>query len=84
MMAAFRDGPARVAFPRGAYRRGGVTVGEVGEVPWDGVDRRRDEDAKERRRRSRRRFRLGGRRVIDGSQERERRVRDRSEVEGER
>jgi hypothetical protein len=42
-------------------------------VPWDGVDRRRDEDAKEKRRRSRRRFRLGGRRAVDGSQKRERR-----------
>jgi hypothetical protein len=72
-MAAFRDGPARLVFPRAAYRRGGVLVGEVGVVPWDGVDRRRDEDAKEKRRRSRRRFRLGGRRAVDGSQKRERR-----------
>lgn len=73
MVAAFSDGPARLVFSRGSDRRGGGAAGEVGVVPWDGVDRRRDEDAKERRKRSRRRFRLGGRRVIDGLQRRERR-----------
>lgn len=82
-MAAFRDGPARLVL-RGAYRLEGVPVGEVGAVPWDGVDRRRDEDANEKRKRSRRRFRLGGRRAIDGSQKRERRDSDRPGAENER
>jgi hypothetical protein len=74
-MAAFRDGPARLVFSRGADRRGGLVQGEVAVMPWDGVDRRRDEDAKEKRKRSRRRFRLGGRRTIDGLEKRERRGR---------
>jgi hypothetical protein len=69
-------------FPRVADRRGGVVQGEVGVMQWDGVDRRRDEDAKEKRKRSRRRFRLGGRRAVDGSEKRERRDRDRLEVDG--
>jgi hypothetical protein len=80
LMAAFRDGPARLVFPRVAGRRAGVVQGEVGVMPWDGVDRRRDEDAREKRKRSRRRFRLGGRRAIDGSEKRERRDLDRSEA----
>jgi hypothetical protein len=67
-MAAFRDGPAQ---------------GEIGAMPWDSVDKRRDEDAKEKRKRSRRRFRFGGRRAIDAPQRRERRDRDRLETEGE-
>jgi hypothetical protein len=53
-------------------------------MPWDSVDKRRDEDATEKRKRSRRRFRFGGRRAIDGLQTRERRDRERLEAEGER
>lgn len=52
-------------------------------MPWDGVDKRRDEDAGEKRKRSRRRFRFGGRRAIDAPQKRERRSRVRLEAEGE-
>jgi hypothetical protein len=83
-MAAFRDEPAGLVFPRGADRRGGVPQEEVGVMPWDSVDKRRDEDATEKRKRSRRRFRFGGRRAIDVSQKRERRDRDRLEAEGGR
>ena len=68
-MAAFSDGPAK---------------GEIGAMPWDSVDKRRDEDATDRRKRSRRRFRFGGRRAIDAPQQRERRDRDRLDAEGER
>lgn len=52
-------------------------------MPWDSVDKPRDEDAKEKRKRSRRRFRFGGRRAIDAPQKRERRDSDRSEAERE-
>jgi hypothetical protein len=34
-------------------------------MPWDSIDKFRDEDATEKRKRSRRRFFLGGRRSID-------------------
>ena len=46
-------------------------------MPYDSADVGRDEDLTERRKRSRRRFRLGGRRLIDTFFKRERRKRPR-------
>lgn len=40
------------------------------QMPWDSVDKHRDEDYTERRKNSRRRFKLGGRRSTDNRSER--------------
>lgn len=39
-------------------------------MPWDSTDKYRDEDLTERRKKSRRRFKIGGRRKTDNQAER--------------